>query len=514
MENMSIQCISAAIMFLQMSSIFSGGDYIYLGLKNGIVKTLSQIVCSVNELTGIELSFNIDGVPLYNSNKTSLWPIQGSITNMPFQKPFVVALFSSDQKPQSLDFLEEFVNELKELMENGIIIDDKQGVIPVSLRCFICDAPARALIKATVQYNGRYGCDFCDVQGISVGRMIFKNKGNPRTDSSFREKRNPGHHKGSTPLLRLPMDMIKQMPVDPMHCVDLGVVRKIIRYWKEGSFMSRLSATQINVISTYLKALRPFMPSDFNRKPRALQEYKMWKATELRSFLMYTGPVILKHVLPKRTYIHFLSLSIAMCILYNEELVRTLKMYGNELLEYFVKEAEVIYGETFLSYNVHCLQHLADFAEHYKCLQNCTAYEFENNMSAIKRSVRGPDKPIVQVYNRLTEKQQTSMTCYNATNKPVKSGMCYKMKTGKYCTVHNIQADNGKVLCEVYNRTQSFYTQPCDSRLIGIHKVSHKNSDMVYCDKDQLESSAIYVPLSLMEMDEPLTAVVIPLMHC
>ena len=64
----------------------------------------------------IELSVNIDGLPVYKSKNTSLWPIQCSIVNTQPLKPFVVALYYSDKKPQDLQFLDEFVEELKDLI--------------------------------------------------------------------------------------------------------------------------------------------------------------------------------------------------------------------------------------------------------------------------------------------------------------------------------------------------------------------------------------------------------------
>ncbi len=217
----------------------SGGDYMYFGLKKGITNTLSQLPS--HELETIELSVNIDGLPVYKSKNSSLWPIQCIIANLPQSKPFIAALFYSSQKPQNLNFLTEFVEELKELMENGITVDN--GCIKsVLLKCFVCDAPAKALIKGTVQFNGRYGCDYCEVRGQHNGMMSFLEVGKLRTDKSFRERTNPQHHKNDTPLEQLNIDMINQFPIDPMHCVDLGVTKKLMLQWKEGILNYRLSA--------------------------------------------------------------------------------------------------------------------------------------------------------------------------------------------------------------------------------------------------------------------------------
>jgi len=49
------------------------------------------------------------------------------------------------------------------------------------------------------------------------------------------------------------------------------------------------------------------MPSEFARKPRGLDNVQLWTPTEFRQFLMYTGPFVLKEVLPKIMYEHFMS---------------------------------------------------------------------------------------------------------------------------------------------------------------------------------------------------------------
>ena len=47
------------------------------------------------------------------------------------------------------------------------------------------------------------------------------------------------------------------------------------------------------------------MPDVFNRKAGTVNDLKLWKATEFRTFLLYTGPV-LKYVLDQK-YRHFLG---------------------------------------------------------------------------------------------------------------------------------------------------------------------------------------------------------------
>lgn len=53
----------------------SGGKYWY----NGLEKCLRSIFSTLDRDISIKLNFNIDGLPIYNSSKTSFWPILASI---------------------------------------------------------------------------------------------------------------------------------------------------------------------------------------------------------------------------------------------------------------------------------------------------------------------------------------------------------------------------------------------------------------------------------------------------
>jgi hypothetical protein len=71
-----------------------------------------------------------------------------------------------------------------------------------------------------------------------------------------------------------------------MHLVCLGVTRKLLNLWVSGKFKAaKLSENQINLISKQLEVIKPYIPSDFNRTPRDLNELPRWKATELKQFV-------------------------------------------------------------------------------------------------------------------------------------------------------------------------------------------------------------------------------------
>lgn len=121
---------------------FEHGKYWHNGLRS----SLNNILTNTNEIKDIALSFNIDGIPIGKSSKDQFWPILGQIDNMREVKPFVVGIYAGITKPTNLEqFLRPFVVELSEIVSNGLQVNGHD--IEVKINCFICDTPARALVK-------------------------------------------------------------------------------------------------------------------------------------------------------------------------------------------------------------------------------------------------------------------------------------------------------------------------------------------------------------------------------
>lgn len=104
------------------------------------------------------------------------------------------------------------------------------------------------------------------------------------------------HHIGISPLLLLNIDLVSNFPIDYMHAVCLGVMRKLLHSWIGGPLSVRFRARSVKLLSQSLLALCPFIVTEINRRPRSLSELAHWKATELRTFLLYLGPFSLKNI--------------------------------------------------------------------------------------------------------------------------------------------------------------------------------------------------------------------------
>ncbi|CAN7998523.1 unnamed protein product, partial [Ixodes pacificus] len=141
---------------------------------------------------------------------------------------------------------------------------------------FICDAPAKSFILCIKGHTGYYSCTKCTVRGTYInGRVCFPDlTASLRTDADFRSVSQEEHHLHTGPSisLELPVDIVKQVPLEYMHLVCLGVVHKLLVMWFRGPRPTRLGSQVRDSVSAMNIALARYVPSDFNRKPRSLSD--------------------------------------------------------------------------------------------------------------------------------------------------------------------------------------------------------------------------------------------------
>ena len=196
-------------------------------------------------------------------------------------------------------------------------------------------------------------------------------------------------------------------------------------------------------------------PSEFSRQPRSLTELEIWKATELRSFLLYSAPVILQSIFLFAMWKHFLNLSIAIRMLYEED--RRLRNSNlsseRQLLEYFVLNAKEHHGETFCVDNIHRLLHNSDNMEYFQgSIDGFAVFQFDSFLGKLKRLLWGKDNPLSQVVKRCKELKGDTYVKESQAFKvnQRRKGSCFLTKSGveflKQVT------HNGKLLCDYYKK--------------------------------------------------------------
>ncbi|EFN87600.1 hypothetical protein EAI_11775, partial [Harpegnathos saltator] len=99
----------------------------------------------------------IDGLPLFRSSNIQFWPILGLIKSFTQNIPFTIGIFCGTSKPMSLEkFLDNFINELHNLLEEGIEFNNK--TYREEVHSFVCDAPAKAYLKIIKSHGGYSSC--------------------------------------------------------------------------------------------------------------------------------------------------------------------------------------------------------------------------------------------------------------------------------------------------------------------------------------------------------------------
>lgn len=288
------------------------------------------------------------------------------------------------------------------------------------------------ICKGTVNFNHTFGCQKCMTGGIysiERKRMSFPHINDvKRTDDNFRNKMQSQHHKKRTLLEDLPIDMIKSFPTcDPLHLLDLGLMKRflysfnftenthvtvffllalsrLLRSWTGGAkgYSGKWTKVQIEQINKQLIALNKYKPIEIHRSIRALSVLSFWKGTELRSFLLYYGIVVLKDYLPTEEFHHFLLLTCAVRIFYIDA-YKSYRHIAKNWIDRYIEGYINIFGIDSVTSNVHNLNHIFDDVNNLGCLNETSTYPFENRLQFIKKRVKQPNRALAQVARRIVE---------------------------------------------------------------------------------------------------------------
>lgn len=509
-----------------------GGEYFHFGLKC-VLKEFLESLSDTDRATiaSIALNINCDGIPLFKSSGKQFWPILVQFcinNNQTASEPVPVGIFLGNSKPNNVkDFLKEFIEEIIQLRDG---YEFKSTKYFVSIRCFICDAPARQFLKCIKSHSGYSSCERCQQQGeYNNGTITFPElDAQLRTDTNFASMSDSDHHKGPSPLLQLDVGLVSQFVLDPMHLLYLGVMRKLIHLWLKGPLPTRIGSQSKERISTKLLELAKYMPNEFSRKPRSLNDLERYKATEFRSFLLYTGPVCLLGNIDENIYKNFLLLSVSINLLsvYRDpQNVQVAKKY----LTAFIKHFEKLYGSRHLVYNLHNLVHLPDDVSRYGTVDKFSAFPFENYLGTMKRLLRKPNCLLSQVANRIFERR-TSRSELKDQNYPITKlehsdgplindssckqfralylkdyclrldcanrGIMVNNQVGKVVNIVQYDTDpNMYVLFYSYEVYEDLYQYPLKSSSVGVYIISHESKTLRACSVKDIQMKYILFPL-------------------
>ncbi|XP_056462598.1 uncharacterized protein LOC130402460 [Gadus chalcogrammus] len=394
----------------------------------------------------ISLTWNTDGVPVFRSSKFSVWPFYCVINELSFiertkrQNMIFAGLWYGDSKPSMHTFLKPLSDTLRKLEDDGILLQPAEASEPFVSKVLTiagtCDLPAKALVLNSVQYNGKYGCHKCEQPGETVKTgerghvhafpfITEDPKGPPRTDEGFDldakiaddTKTTVKGVKGPCALRKLKSyKLIQGTGIDYMHSALLGVMRLLMALWFSPEFSCK--PFSISKHSKEIdKRLKDLSPPSLTRYPRSVLSHRMFfKASEYRDILLFYGPVVFRGILATAYYNHFLLLSEAIFILLMESISVEMVDHAEKLLWNFCSQMCDLYGERYLTANVHLLVHLADSVRALGPLWTHSCFHFEDKNGYLLRLIHGTQNIPIQMVSAV--KLVQSIPVISQTIKP------------------------------------------------------------------------------------------------
>lgn len=370
----------------------------------------------------LSLVLNTDGANKFKSNTLSVWPIQLILNFLPPEHRYIpkniltVGLYYGVTKPNCWSYFYPLTNEIKQLQKEGISleIDDQILVFePVISHCVV-DLPAKSMLQCIKQYNGRNACTYCRHPGTSVptaGKKmirypvadeVYEDRTNDATLSAMLEKNQIDGVMDVSCLVSLPsFEIINGFGVDYMHCILLGVTRKLLDLYlntKNHKKSFYINKAKLAILDRRLLSIKAII--EISRKPRSLKHRSDFKASEFIYILLYYFPVCLIGILKPKYLVNFQRLSSAIYLLLKSKITREDIINAEEQLNIFVEEFELLFGRDNMVMNIHLITHIVDSVKHLGPLWAQSAFGFERNNGCLLKLINGTSDVLEQISNK------------------------------------------------------------------------------------------------------------------
>ena len=238
----------------------------------------------------MSLTWNTDGIPIFNSSNFSIWPLQVFVNELPPHlrgKNILLLGLWFGEKPIMNTFLKPFVEECRMLETCGFTFANEVLPRKVFALLLSADSPARAIVRNVKQFSGKHGCDWCEFEGIPV-----PNKTGPpvryyphRTPIVMHTAAKQAEYALEATATSTPVKGVKRMTsadllptfdtvrgtvTDFMHAVCQGVVRQMVDLWINGRHHGECYyiGQKVNKVDERLQLITP--PSEIHRSPRSI----------------------------------------------------------------------------------------------------------------------------------------------------------------------------------------------------------------------------------------------------
>lgn len=146
-----------------------------------------------HSVTTISVQLNVDGAQCFKTSKFGFWPFMAVINEAPYRSRrsnmILLSLWFGNKKPPAQPFLGAGIKELQRLGTEGMMFSDRKFIVKPTV--LTTDTMARPVFLNCIQFNGKFGCNFC----LHPGEQIKKGKGSTRI---YPEPDNADDHPGRT----------------------------------------------------------------------------------------------------------------------------------------------------------------------------------------------------------------------------------------------------------------------------------------------------------------------------
>lgn len=502
-----VTCTSCCKNFLQNSLKRNGHFFLHISLKNQLSSLFSgplfnelQRDCREQDILSdvtsgrvhkmlrekgiisnndISLQWNADGVQTFKSSKVSMCPLQVSINELNYrlrkENILLAGMWAAVDKPVLNLFLQSFIDELKDLHENGFECLPPNFDKPITIKVHTILAPVdsveRCALQNIHQFNGTYGCSLCLNPGEHVaigngysrvyrgGEGIKRTRSQHKRDAIKAERENTVVNgvKGVSLLMLLPIfNIITSFPPEYMHCVLLGVVKLFLLTWLNPKNCRKpwYIGTKSQILDKRLSEILP--PCEITRTPQSVSNISQWKASEFKNFLIYYSLPCLKDLLPSVFYKHWFLLVYAIYVFDSDKITTEAYENATRAIKKFVGKAEMLYGMEIMKFNVHLLLHIPKSVKDFGALWAWSAFPYES-YNFVLRSMLHSSQTILQQICKSYLRFQTVkyIDTFSKANCSVEGKKLYlkmlgtyKNRTGHRTIVENrlIIFGNGKIV--------------------------------------------------------------------
>ena len=309
----------------------------------------------------------------------------------------------------------------------------------VSVKHIIADLPKRAALMGLRQHGGYYACSNCLVPGEyspTAGTMYYPvdRAWPPRTAHQMQEitdqrefpalAQNADKHRevllgmrDRTPLFDLPdFDVIQQIPIDEMHNIFLGVVRKLMhRTFQTGESSRGQKEPRMALAKFNSWYGRCKVPTEQTRKTREFSSF--WKASEYRCLILMHFPVMLitlqSHPSSRKKILMDIWASLMFVVLYVHGEVRdNLVPVVRQAMDVFKHSYTDYFGPSSLNLNCHLFSHLVDVHEELGDLNRVSAIASESLYQTFLKCFKAGTRTVsAQAMSNVYLKYQLTHAC-------------------------------------------------------------------------------------------------------